>query len=308
MDNETRLDATDIAFFRRKLESVDSIVYKHKFPEYMAQQLIAPQDGVDEDANVYTYDMTYEVGEAQPVGHGADDTPTADVGGGEFSQRIQDFTFGYKYLWREIRAAAKANMDLDSMRAVGARRAHEAAIDKMLSIGSTRLGLKGILTLSGTTTHTSAGAWGTLATATAANIYHDIAGLVNKTVEATDGAWQQYTVVLPLSLYNLAAELRMGSVNDTTVLDLVKQKNPYIAEIKPWWRTEYTSAEDNFSGKHRMACFPKAVEVVSALVPRDVTFLPPEPRGLQFVVPGLSSCGGVVCRHPKAIGYCDITP
>jgi hypothetical protein len=40
-------------------------------------------------------------------------------------------------------------------------------------------------------------------------------------------------------------------------------------------------------------------------VPRDFETLEVEKRGLEYVTDCLASCGGVVCRYPKAITYME---
>lgn len=306
--SEIRLDATDIAFFRRKLESVDAVVYEHKFARHKSRELIATQPGVDPDARVYTYGMMDGVGKAKAIGNHADDLPSAEVSGAEYSTMIKEFGASYRFSFSEIRAASKAGIDLDSMRAVRARRALDEIVDSILALGDSSLNLKGLLTLAGTTTHASAGAWGTLATADPDALIEDVLGLVNKTVLATDGAFERYTVVLPQALHQLASSLKLGTASDTTVLKYILATSPNIEAIVPWFRTEYNAANDLFSGKHRICAFPKDVEVVAGLVPREVEFMSPQERNLAMVVNGVVSTGGVVCRHPKAVGFCDVTP
>jgi hypothetical protein len=304
-NNEARLDAADTVYFKRQLESIDSIVFQHKYPKYKSRGLLPTQNGVDPDARSYTYRMYNTTGKAKVIGNAADDLPTSNASGAEFSQVIKEIGAAYRYSISEIKAAAKGGFNLDEQEALGARRAIEEQIDEFLALGSTEYNLKGLLTLSGTTAFTSAGAWGTIATADPEAVANDMMGCANAAVEATDEAFNEFTLVLPLALYNIAAQIKLGPDNPMSVLAYVKATSPYIKEVVPWFRTESKAA---FSNKHRMCAFPKSAEVVAALVPKELDFMSPELRNLAYVVNGVASCGGVVCRFPKAISYCDITP
>lgn len=303
MSRDTRLDAADSVFFRRQLESIDARIYEKKYPKFKARGLIPTQQGVDPDARVYTYRMFDKFGKAKPISNGADDLPRAGASGAEYSQIIQNVGMSYAYELAEIRAAARTGTPLDEMRASAARGAVEELVDEYLALGNTDLGLKGLLALSNTSTYTVTGFWGDLDAADPDNVAADIMGIASKGVEATDEAFNRFTVVMPLALYNIAAQLKMSTASDVTVLKYVLATSPYIEQVVPWFRTELAGAGGT---THRIAAFPRDPECVAALVPREFTFEQPEQRNLAYVVNGTASCGGVVCRFPKAITYGDI--
>jgi len=300
-NQEQRLDAVETAFFLRELEAIDARVYEAKYAQYKARMLLPTQDGIGENDDVYLYRMFDGVGQADFIGNEADDLPSVDVKGNEFPTAIKQLGVSYRYSLREIRAAQRAGRPLDAMRAMRARRAMESKIDSILALGDSARGLKGVLSLSGTTSFTVSGNWGTLATADPEAVAADILGAVDAGVAATDEAFTQYTVTMPLVSYQLAAKLRFGQGSDTTVLDFVKQKSPYIARVEPWFRTETAGS----GSTKRMACWPNDMEALAALVPQELQFLPPDLRNLAYVVNGTASCGGVVVRHPKSVVYAD---
>lgn len=305
MDKEkVRLDALESAFFLRQLESIDSTVYENVYPQYKSRMFIPKQPGIDPDAKSYTYRMYDRRGKAKPIGNGATDAPTNNVVGSETTQRIQNVGDSYQYDIFEIKAAAKANLSLDAMRADSCRQAIEELVDEYLSLGNTALGLSGALTLTGTSTVTSAGFWGTLATATASAVIADIINTANKGVEATDEAFRDFTIVMPLPMYNLAANLKIGTASDTTVLNYVKATCPFIRDVQPWYRCERNQAGD--STHDVLAALPRDVRALAAIVPRELEFLDPEKRGYNYVVDAHASTGGVVCRFPKAVTYCQV--
>lgn len=302
--NDTRLDAVENVFFRRQLESIDARVYEQKYAQHKAQALIPQQSGVNPNARSYTYRMTNGVGKARPIGNASDDLPKANATGVEITQRIQNIGASYDYDVFEIKAAAMTGTQLDDMRARNARKAVEELIDEYLSLGNASLGLKGLLTLSGTSTYSPSGFWGDLDSADPDNVAGDLLGLGSKCAEATDEAFSRVTIALPLPMYNIAAQLKMSTTSDITVLKFVMATSPYIEGVVPWYRTE---ANALWSASHnRVVAFPRDPEVVSALVPNPLETMAPEQRNLSFVINMIASVGGVVCRHPKAITYMDV--
>lgn len=307
--NDVRLDASESVFFKRELEAIDARVYEVKYPEYKARRLIPTQDGVSESDKVYTYRMYDTFGKAIWVGPGSSDSPVGEATGDEVPQVIRPLTAGYEYDIFEIQAAARQNRPLDSMKAMGARRAMEELIDQALSIGVANMGLKGLLGIANTTTFTpstkTAGGltWGTMAApnATGAEVANDIMGICSRIVEVTKGVFDRFNVLLPIEQYNYAAQVRIGSVSDTTALAFAKATSPFIADVIPWFRCDAAGA----ASADRMCAYPYNPEVVSALVPMEIRFLPPQERELKFKRPGIASCGGVVCRYPVAVAYGD---
>lgn len=304
--NEMRLDAAESVFFQRQLESIDGVAYQHKYPKYKARGFIPTQGGVNPSARVYTYRMFDQQGSAVPIANAADDLPMANASGGETSQRIQNLGCAYGFDIFEIKEAAMTGTPLDSMRAIGARRAMEEKIDKILALGDTSLGLSGILKLSGTTTATSSGFWGTLATADPDKVAGDLLRVLNAGVEATDEAFNRFQVVLPLAMYNIAATLKMSSQSNVTVLEYVRTVSPYLDSIDPWYRCEAATGGAIDSTHDLIAAFPRDPECVAALVPRELEFMTPEQRNLSYVINGHAACGGVVVRYPKAITYMSV--
>jgi hypothetical protein len=310
MSNErtARLDAVETMFFKRQLEQIDRKLFEAKHPKYKARGFIPTQPDLDPDLPVYTYRMFDTVGKARVAGPGGgNDAPRASASGAEASQHIHNLIASYSYTLWEIRTAQKTGTPLDQMRANAARRAIEELVDEFLAFGSTAYGLSGLLKLSNTSSVTSEGTWGTLATADPDKLISDLLRTASKGVEATDEAFNKFMLVLPLNLYNLASQLRISANNNTTVLQYVKATSPFITDVQPWYRCEANATLAAIDSTHDMLCaFPQDTEVVSALVPRELEFLQPEARNYEHVINGHASCGGVVCRYPKAITYCSI--
>lgn len=318
--NLQRLDAGESAFFLRQLEDIDQRAFMKRFPMLIARQVIPTFENVAQWASVYTWREWTPSGSAKFIKDLADDLPSVDVTGKEFSQSIRDCGNSYKYSLKEIKFAAATGTPLDSMRAEAARTATEQLIDQTLATGSAVEGLNGILTLDSTaiasanrvgvvTASTKAAggtAWGTLLApkATGQEVANDVIGLVSKIASDTKGIWGEFNVTMPIDQYNYAAATRLNAINDTTALDYIL-KNAMVKSVRPWYACAVANSPALTGGVDRIAAFPSDPMVLGGLVPTEWTPQAPQQRNLAWIVNCLASCGGVVCRYPIAARYMD---
>jgi hypothetical protein len=304
-----RLDAAESVFFKRELEAIDKRVYDKKYPQLIARSLIPTISGVSPYQKVYTWREFDKKGSAKVITDYADDLPRIDVSGEEFSQLIKTVGDSYWYSLDEVQAAKGMGTPLDEMRAMAARYFIESKVDSILATGDAATGMKGLLNLANTTSFTAgtktAGGltWGTLVApnATGAEVAQDIMGLVSKLNETTKGLWSKFKIVLPLEQYNYAAQIRMSTLGETTALEFVLKVCPFIESITPWVKCDGAGA----GSTDRMMAYPFDEMVLGALVPSEFEILPAQERNLAFVVNCKATVGGVICRYPVAVAYCD---
>lgn len=307
---DVRLDAAESVFFKRQLEAIDTQVYDQVYPQYKARSFMTTVAGIPEASKVFTYRMLDRVSKAKVIGPEGDDLPSNDVFGAETSQIIHYLGNSYKWNIFELKLAAQTGTPLDAMKAMSARQGMEELIDSLLSLGDTTLGITGLLKIaSGTTTFTPGTktggglTWGTLAApnATGAEVANDLMGIASRLVENTKGAFTRFKIALPIEQYNYAAQVRIGTVSDTTALKFALATSPYIESIEPWYRCDGAGS----AGADRMIAWSPDPKVVQALVPMEFRALPAQERGINMVVNCTASCGGVVARYPVAIAYAD---
>lgn len=310
MSNILRLDAAESAFFARQLEAVDTELYSQIYPDNIARTLIPTQPNIPDWARVYTWRTFDKFGKARLVANMADDLPRADISGSEESKVIKPIAASYGWDIFEVKAASKTNTPLDSLKAVAARFAVETEIDSLLALGSTAHNMQGLLTLSNTTTFTpfTKGVGGTswlTGGVTGDEMARDVFGLVAKIVVAMKNAggavFQRFQIVMPIEQYSLIAQKRMGDGSDKTVLRFILENSPFVEAITPW----HLATGAGGSSTDRMVAYPKNPLVLAGLVPTEFTSLPPEQRNMEYVVNCYATVGGVICRYPVAVGYCD---
>lgn len=303
--DDDRLDAGESVFFLRQLESIDQEVYTKLYPAFMARQLIPPETGIPDWANVRTYRQYDRQGVAQLISDMSDDLPLVDLTGAEFTSLIKKIGDGYRYSIDELKAAQATGMPLDAERAVVAREEAERAVDQILAKGTmplangTNLTVPGVLGLTnqtGTTAFTAGTkalggtTWGTLAApnATGDEVAADLMGVCNNLFETTKQIWSKFRILLNPAQFDYASQKRLGSVSDTTALAFARGNCPYIEGVYPWYQIP--------SGT--MVVFAPDRRVVAAVVNQEYQTLPPQTRGFGWVVPGSIKCGGVISRYP----------
>jgi hypothetical protein len=303
--DDDRIDAGESVFFLRQLESIDQEVYLKAYPELMARQVLPPEQGVPNWANVRTYRQYDRQGVAQLISDESDDLPISDLTGAESTSIIKKVGTGYKYSIDELLAAQATGMPLDSERAMLARWNAERAVDQMLALGTMPLangtnltvpGIVGLTSVTGTTSFTAGTkqlggtTWGTLAApnATGDEVAWDLMGVCNNLFEQTKQIWSKFRILLNPQQYDYAAQKRLGSVSDTTALKFAQSNCPYIENVYPWWQIP--------SGT--MVVFAPDRRVVAAVVNMEYNTLPPQIRGFGWYIPGYMKCGGVISRYP----------
>ena len=305
---DSRLDASESAFFARQLEHVDKTLYETVFPENKARKLIPTQPGVPDWARVYTWRLFDKFGRAKIISNTADDIPRADVSGAEESKIIKPVAASYGWDVFEIKAAAATGTPLDALKAVSARFAVETEIDRILMLGDSDHGLIGLLGLSNTTSFTPAdkAAGGkTWAVATPDEIIADVSGAIQAIRTALKNAggpsFQRFDIVLPIAQYSKISQTRLGDGSDTTILKFLLESNPFVNSIEESHHSDGAGA----AATDRMTVYPRNPLILAGIVPMEFNTQPPEQRNLEFVINAMASTGGVVARYPVAIAYGD---
>lgn len=211
----------------------------------------------------------------------------------------------YAYSIKDIRRSMQAGgIPLDQRRAVAARRANDEKTDSIALFGDAASGLQGLLNYTGIGAVTLAnGAAGTKTWATKTNdeILADIQAITDAVMIPTNAREVPDTLLLPLSKYNLLANRRLGSANDTTLLQFILKNNPYLKTID--WLNELAGA--GTSGTDRMLVGTFDEDHITFELPQPFEQFTPQPEGMAFKVPCHSENGGVIIYYTAAFQTAD---
>ena len=303
---ELRLDANDTAFVEREITQIRAKIYDVVYAELKAQQLVPLATDIDPDIQQYVYWVLDTVGEAKVIANGSDDLPRIDISKTERQGIVR--TVGASYGWElfEMRLAAKLGRPLNQQRAGAARKAIARQIDKILSSGvtdsQTGLGMEGILNNADIVAlGIVAGTFWVLGTTTAATMISLLNTTVQAIITATNEAFVPDTIVLPTGPYGVISQTPYGVDSDKTALKWFLENSPHVKSVTSWYRGMGAGA----ASTNRGLVYKRDPEVLEGVVPLQFEALPPQPRGLEMVVPVIGRAGGVKIYHPEACRYID---
>jgi uncharacterized linocin/CFP29 family protein len=131
----------------------------------------------------------------------------------EADVKVPVLSKGFMMFWRDIIAARRGGIPIDTLNVENAARQIAEEEDKLLLTGEytgwKALGIQGLATATGRNTQATAGVWSTIA-----NIYTDISAAITKLEE--DGWYENYVLILRAAL-----NARLRQVN-TNTSDIVK--------------------------------------------------------------------------------------
>lgn len=300
LDPEFRADANESVVFARALEYVYAEAYNVEYPENKARLLIPVDSRPGPGARSHTYNQYDEIGEAKIVDDYGDDFPSAEVKGQQYTGPIVSIGESYSYSIQDLRSAQMAGYQLESEKALTARRVMERKLDALACTGDSATGLKGLANATGiaAATKISAGAW---SASTADEIRADVDSAWSKVFDGTKGIHLANTIALPTSAYSTIATKRLDNFNNMTVLQYILQNNPSIRSIEFWNRLD-TAGSGNGT---RMLCYDRTPSVCSLVIPQEFEQFAPQVRNMAFKTACHMRFAGVKVPYPKAVAYID---
>lgn len=296
---DERRDANESAMFARQLEDIDPELYRVVYPDLRGTQIVPVRTNINEGAEEHTYRAMDGVGTSRIIANYAEDLPRVDVQGREVTVKLFGHGASYGYSIQDLRRARMSGLPLDAERAELARETIARKNDEIIASGESSIGVTGFYNNSGVSlVIPTTGTW---LTATADQIVDDLLKLERAIIVDSNAVESPDTVVLSPSQFALANTKRLSNT-ETTALEFFLRKSQGVKNAEVWARGESANAGGNGP---RIAMGRKDPKVLQALLPLEFYQMPPEPRGLGFVINCDSRAGGVIFRRPKAWRYMD---
>jgi hypothetical protein len=206
---------------------------------------------------------------------------------------------------QDIKRAQITGMSLDQKKAQVAREAALRAENKAAFLGDSRYGMAGLLTCANMTIVTlladGTGASKKFSTKTADQIIRDVEAILNAPSEATNDIETPDTIGFPVRLYNILKSKKVGVDSGMTVLKFLRENNPGVNFVKI---NELKNLGDSGT-TDRIITYRRDPSKLEMHIPQDFEMLPPQERGLEFVVNCYQEFGGVTIYKPLSIAYAD---
>lgn len=214
-----------------------------------------------------------------------------------------------KWTLPELESARKLGRPIDSQKLEGLKLKHNMDVDEMVYIGDTTLNATGLVNnVAITPSNVAAGASTTTqwTTKTVDEILKDVNAILNAAWQASALAVVPDQLRIPPAQFSYIAGQRLGSNNDTTVLEFIREKNiSSVVNNKPLniqplkWLTGRGA-----TGTDRMVAYTKNKEYVRyPLVPLQRT--PLEYRSIFQITTYFGRLGEVEIPYPETLAYRD---
>lgn len=303
-DDRVRHDAQTLVATARQLEYVMAEAYEEPFPEMKAAEglLIDFDTSVPEGARSFVWYAYSGTAIAQFTAVWAEgNAPEVSVQGVPVTGVTQGMANSYSYTLDDLRAAAFANVPLDSQLSKQARRGHAELLNRTALWGREDLGLPGLVNHSNITVldaPLNAGSTSRYWSAkTVDEILRDIRVLVQTPSTVSYRMRKTTNVWLPDDEMNLISTLRLGAGDGgMTVLDFAKKVHPGVTfdvldELAASQSTGHLSTDSALA-------MVKRKDLVNLVVPMPFTQHAPQQVALTIKVMCESKIGGVVMREP----------
>ena len=273
-------------------------LFRFEYPEtkWMNGGLIPISSTINEGATEYSYTEMEHTGRAKIVADCATDIPLADIGGRNNLRRIKTLAVGVTYCRQDIRTARMQGLfDIAAEKAAAAREAMDRTLDDLIRTGDPAAGLEGVVSHPGIIVESAiTGNW---QTATAAQIVGDVTAAINAVINQSSGVEVPNTVVMDVASYTRISVLQNSVASDITVLDYLKRAFPMIQR----WDWEPGMATVSASGGPSMLVYKNDQTRLRAVFPMMMQAVPPEQKGLSFVLNFETRFGGVMMPKPRAM-------
>jgi hypothetical protein len=307
IENSGRLDANESVFFARQLEYIKGKTYDILYPEMHAMRLFPISTEAGAGAKTITYHQYDSVGMAKIIANYAQDLPSANVTGKEFTSNIRGVGVSYQYDVQEVRYAQFAGVPLETRKAAAARRAHDEKINQLAWYGDADHGVPGFFTnanIPGYTIPADGTGSSKLFSAkigTPDLIIRDVNGIINSVRIQSKGVHVANELWLPIAQFALLESTPRSSTSDTTIMEFLRRVNPGVT-FKAILELDNALSSNTLD---TMVAIDNSAENLTLELPMPLMQHSPQQEGLAFKVPMESRVGGIIIYRPLAMSMAD---
>jgi hypothetical protein len=300
----------NLGFVMSQTSHIETQVYQIKYAEIQYPGLIP----VDTSANPWATSVTYmsqdRAGSAAWQSGQARDVPFADVQHNINQTSVQMASIGYRYTLEEVMQARQISMDLPGDKARAARLASEEFVDRLALTGSTEKNYSGLFnypTVPVVIAPNGASSSPLWSSKTTDEIIADLSAIIIGGFMATNTVAMADTVLIPWSRFLSISSKPRATGSDMSVMAWFRLNNPYTARTGVPLDIRGVRDLDTAgtSGAARVIAYRKSPDVLKLHFPMPLMFLPVQPVGLEYQVPGLFRLGGLDIRLPNEVRYYD---
>jgi hypothetical protein len=294
-----RGDTQNGLFAQQLVRATFRELFRFEYPEtkWVNAGLIQLNTSLNEGATEYSFTEMGNTGRAEIVADGATDLPFADIEGRNNLRGIKTIGVAVRYSRQELRTARMNGLfDIASEKAGAAREAHDRTLDDLIRTGDAAAGLDGVVNQPGIiVANAITGNW---AVASGVQIVADITTAINTIMNGSEAVEVPNTVLFDVASYTLiSTTVHLPGASDRTILSFLREAFPMIQR----WDWEPGMSTVSAVGAASMLVYRNDPMRIRAVVPMLMQAVPPEQRGLSFILNFETRFGGVMTPKPRSV-------
>lgn len=299
----------DAFFFARNLEFVRNKIFQ---PEYAELKLINGgviplNTSIPEGAESDTYDVLDSTGQAKIISDFADDIPTVEVFGNQYTNKIRSVSSAYIYSVQDMRRDSMLGKDGHSViinKALAARKSVDQTLEKLLGFGDTNFGITGMFNNPNVSSiavaSTGTGSSPLWTTKTAKQILDDVDTAINDMVDASNGSEMPTHMLLDHTSYSLIRTKVLDATNYSGMSVLKYITEQFGLEVDWMQQLKNGFLSSTASG---FVLYNKSIEKVEGIIPLRLKVHAPQIKNLATKNIVEARCGGTRVFFPKSLSY-----
>jgi hypothetical protein len=296
------------AFLADQLQHIIPGVLRKPYPEIVYPKICPVSFEVDPGATSIKRTIWDRTGNFDLISDAADDLPRSGVKVGEIVNEIREFGGAFDYTQSELLSAKMAGVALTTERADAVRDAYERRNNLTCLFGRAGTGLRGMLNHPAidrvVVTGNNSDAWFNDTGTTPQQMLDLLNFGVTQMRANSKQVEQPDSVLMGESDHRIVSTTCRSSTDNTTVLELFLKMNPGIKSVEPINELDPANSGGNLTAR-RMLFYKKDPAKCKFHIPLPLTFLPPQPKNLKFIVPSMSKLGGFIPEFPLAFLYIE---
>jgi hypothetical protein len=296
------------AFLADQLQHIIPGVLRKPYAEIVYPRICPVSFEVNPGATSIKRTIWDRTGNYDLISDAADDLPRSGVKVGEIVNEIREFGGGFDYTQSELLSAKMAGVALTTERADAVRDAYERRNNITCLFGRAGTGLRGMLNHPAidrvVVTGNSNDAWFNDSGTTPQQMLDLLNFGVTQMRVNSKQIESPNAVLMSESDHRIVSTTCRSSTDNTTVLELFMKMNPGIVSVEPINELDPANSGGNLTAR-RMLFYRKDPTKGKFHIPLPLTFLPPQPKNLKFIVPSMSKLGGFIPEFPLAFLYIE---
>jgi len=306
-DNLRNMQTADagVGFYISQFANLESKIYEVLYADIIFDQLVPVDTSDPEWIDQVAYLSFDGATMAKFIAANGRDLPQVDIDASISYIPVGYAGNSYGYSLEELRKAAALRIPLDASKARLAFRGARQFSQNLAFFGDAQRNMFGLFNHPNVPLDNSSIDW---TTATGAEIVADMNGLLTKVWNQSAQRHVPNTLLLPSNLWAIAANKRMDTGTDTTVLEFFRRNNTYTGVTgQPIdIRAVLWLNDAGVGGVPRMIAYEKNSDNLTMRMPIPWRALPPQATALRLEVPCEFKVSGVEFRYPLSAAYRDV--